>query len=84
MVGVVRVNSFEPNNPIEQKLGYSTIRVLESENDLEEKSWTSNLAEQNKNGNVGQKFRDRQAKTELSTEPLCPALPDHVSCRYHD
>jgi len=46
------------------------LRVVESENDLEKKSWTPNLAEQNKNGNVEQKFRDRQAKTELSTESL--------------
>ena len=38
---------------------------------------------ENKNGNVGQKFRDRQAKAELSTEPLQP-YPDCVSHRYHD
>ena len=40
MAEITSGSSFEPNNLTEQKLGYACLRVLESENDLEKKTWT--------------------------------------------
>jgi len=39
MAEITSGSSFEPNNPTEQKLGY-VLRIVESENNLEKKSWT--------------------------------------------
>jgi len=39
IVEITSGNSFEFNNPAEQKLGY-VLRVLESESDLKKKAWT--------------------------------------------
>ena len=39
MAEIMSGSSFEPNNPTEQKLGVR-LRVVESESDLEKKTWT--------------------------------------------